>query len=292
MSCARETCSSIDTNWDELTAGRINLLYLSGLSRWFISFSSASAAVLPVRHQIWGYRRDTRSQAVGITEFLCIRSFSWNNEGFWFSEDCCRLAWTEGMVLAPTSCWSGLSVIEHRLKQENQGAVGFFPQYKVKLRLTSILGTHLQSGGKPMLLSAEKECFKDPSEGSLGVTSLFVVIGGRKMIVVTLRIWESDQWAAEAIAIASSLVACNVSFSEWFSMKITSANLSLTSCREKKPDLICTSTDISILDGQGWSLVTAQYRISKLLSNEPEHSAWSRMTYGTTPEVNASVPCS
>lgn len=87
MSCARETCSSIDTNWDELTAGRINLLYLSGLSRWFISFSSASAAVLPVRHQIWGYRRDTMGQAVGITEFLCIRSFSWNNEGFWFSED-------------------------------------------------------------------------------------------------------------------------------------------------------------------------------------------------------------
>lgn len=199
-----------------------------------------------------------------------------------------------GIVLVPTSCWSGLSVIEHRLKQENQGAVGFFPQYKVKLRLTSILGTHLQSGGKPMLLSAEKECFKDPSEGSLGVTSLFVVIGGRKMIVVTLRIWESDQcgWAAEVIAIVSSLVACNVSVSEWFSMKIRSANLSLTSCREKKPDLICTSTDISILDGQGWSLVTAQYRISKLLSNEPEHSAWSRMTYGTTPEVNASVPCS
>lgn len=160
MSCARETCSSIDTNWDELTAGRINLLYLSGLSRWFISFSSASAAVLPVRHQIWGYRRDTMGQAVGITEFLCIRSFSWNNEGFWFSEDCCRLAWTEGMVLAPTSCWSGLSVIEHRLKQENQGTVGFFPQYKVKLRLTSIFGSSFAKWKQTHALISRERMFQ------------------------------------------------------------------------------------------------------------------------------------
>lgn len=160
MSCARETCSSIDTNWDELTAGRINLLYLSGLSRWFISFSSASAAVLPVRHQIWGYRRDTKGQAVAITEFLRITSFSWSHEGLWFLKDCCRLAWTEGMVLAPASCWSGLSVTEHRLKQVTQGAVGFFVQNEVKLRLTSTFGNSVAKQKQTHALISRERVFQ------------------------------------------------------------------------------------------------------------------------------------